>query len=332
MSIIAPTFAKFRQAPDIAETQRRWVITMNPTFKSTGALALACLSQLALHSVAAEPTLQEKSVSPVTNPLFFEDPYIRTEIRPIFAYHRIGDDLLNGVGLNGISEGDVRVYALQIRYAVTDRLAIIATKDGYTDIKFDNPALAGLSRSGWNDIAAGVKYAFIQDKREQFVLSGGVKIELPTGDNKVFQNNGDGEWDVFLSSAKNWDRFQLMGSAGVRIPNNFAAETASAHYSLQASYYTCRYFIPFVSLNGQTVLSETSNGGPYGLPGLNVEGFDLVNFGADSAGGHTQIVGGVGFRSRVAAHVDFGAAYESSLSSPQGLFQDRVTVDFVIHF
>jgi hypothetical protein len=305
---------------------------MKPILKSAGALALACVSQFVLHGVAAEPTFQEKSVSPVTNPLFFEDPYIRTEIRPIFAYHRIGDDLLNGVGLNGISSGDVRVYALQLRYAVTDRLAIIATKDGYTDIHFDNPALAGLSRKGWNDLAAGIKYAFIQDEQKEFILTGGVKLELPTGEADVLQNNGSGEWDVFVASAKNWARVRLMGNAGLRLPNNWAQETVSAHYSLQVDYYSCKWFIPFLSLNGQTVLSETKNGGPNGLPGLNVEGFDLLNLGADSAAGHTQIVGGVGFRSRLASHLDFGAAYEKSLTSPQGLFDDRVTLDFVIHF
>ena len=46
-----------------------------------------------------------------------------------------GDDLLNGLGLNGISEGDVRVYALQLRYAINDRLAIIATQDQLDDLK-----------------------------------------------------------------------------------------------------------------------------------------------------------------------------------------------------
>ena len=308
------------------------VITMKPILHSTGALTLAFATQLALRGVAAEPTFQDKAVSPVTNPLFFEDPYIRTEIRPIFAYHTIGKDLLDGVGLPGVSKGDVRVYALQLRYAVNDRLAIIATKDGYTDIEFDNPALAALSRSGWNDLAAGVKYAFIQDEQKEFILSGGVKLEIPTGESSVFQNNGSGEWDIFVASAKNWDRVRLMGNAGFRLPNNWTDETASAHYSLQLDYYTCKWFIPFVSLNGNTVLSETDNGGPYNLPGLDVEGFDLINFGADSAGGHTQLVGGIGFRSRLTQNVDFGAAYETSLTSPKGLFDDRVTVDFVIHF
>lgn len=303
--------------------------TTSLTLSAAAVLAAGLVS----NSNAAEAlTWKDKAVSPVTNPIFFEEPHITTEARAIFAYHRIGDDLLNGLGLNGISEGDVRVYALQLRYAINDRLALIATKDGYTDIQFDHPALAPFSRAGFNDLAAGLKYAFIVDDKNEFILTGGLKIELPTGNQKVFQGNGSGEWDVFVSSAKSWGDFRAVGSAGVRLPNDFSAESSSTHYSVQFDYYTCQYFIPFVSANGHTVI--TSGNSNFALPagGLNVEGFDLINFGADSADGRTQIVGGVGFRSKLCKHVDLGFAYESSLTSPKGLFKDRFTVDLVFKF
>lgn len=54
---------------------------------------------------------------------------IRSEIRPIFAYHRIDDGFLGG--------GDAQLYAVQIRYALTDRLALIATQDGYFSVNND---------------------------------------------------------------------------------------------------------------------------------------------------------------------------------------------------
>jgi hypothetical protein len=289
------------------------------------ALAFAGLAAFTLTTSGAEPEdWKIKAVSPVANPLFFEDPHIRTEIRPIFAYHRIGDDLLDGAGLVGVSEGDARYYALQLRWAVTDRLAIIATKDGYLDTDFEN--VPSLSDDGWADIAAGVKYALIRSDEHQFILTPGLKFEIPTGSLDVFQGNGDGEWNVFLSSAKGWGDFRLLASAGARIPNDFSEETASAHYSLQADYHTCRWFIPFVTASGMTVLSEGEQ-----LP-LDVEGFDLINFGSSDAQGFTQVVGGVGFRSRLHKNVDLGFAYENSLTSPEGLFKDRFTVDLVFHF
>lgn len=260
----------------------------------------------------------ERAVSPVVNPLYFEDPHVNTEIRPIFAYHNIADDFLAGPGF-------VRYYALQLRYAVNDRLAIIATKDGYIQTHFsDAPSL---SDEGWANLGFGAKYALIKDEENQFILTPGVKLEIPTGNEDVFQGTGDGEWDIFASAAKSWDKFRLLGNVGFRIPNNFDTQTAQAHYSLQAEYFTCRWFVPFVALNGFTVLSEGENPLP-----LETEGFDLINFGAPNADGFTQVVFGAGFRSRVLKNLDFGFGYETSLTSPEGIFDDRYTVDMVIHF
>ena len=275
-----------------------------------------------------------RAVSPVTNPLFFEDPHIRTEIRPIFAYHNIGSDLLDSLGLKGVGGGNVKVYAVQARFAVTDRLAIIATKDGYTDVDFDNRP--SISKSGWNDLAAGLKYALIQDPEKDLIVTAGVKLELPTGNERVFQGNGSGEWDIFFSGAKGYQNFRAIGSAGWRIPNSFDDESSIAHYSLQLEYRTCSWFIPFVSANGITVVAagkqSTLADTGVGIQGWEVEGFDLLNFGADSSDGFTQVVGGIGFRSQLCRWADFGFAYETSLTTPKALFDDRFTVDFVIRF
>ena len=116
------------------------------------------------------------TISPVTNPLFFEYPQIRTEVRPIFMYHRIDDDFLTKGGL-------IRVYALQLRYAVNDRLAIIATKDGY--INFE-PTSGLQKHDGWADIGVGVKYALIDNRESRFILTPGVKFNIPFGQHSSF--------------------------------------------------------------------------------------------------------------------------------------------------
>ena len=172
-----------------------------------------------------------------------------------------------------------------------------------------------------------MKYALILDKEHDFILTPGLKIELPTGNKKVFQGNGKGEWDIFLSSSKGFGAVRVMGSAGVRAPNDMDAETAQAHYSLQLDYEVSRYFVPFVTINAFTVL----NNGKGALP-LNSEGFDLINFGSPNAKGQTQAAVGGGFRSRVVKWGDLGFAYEHGIGGPRGLYDDRFTVDFVIRF
>lgn len=257
---------------------------------------------------------KEKTISPVANPIFFEDAAIRSEIRPIFAYHRIDPGFITG-------DGDAKVYALQLRYAITDRLAFIATKDGFMDINADN-----LSGDGWNDISAGFKYAVIDDEASQFILTPGFTFEIPLGDEEVFQGRGDGSWDLFVSAQKGFDDLHIQGNVGLRLPMDQDEQSTILHYSLMVDYFVHRYFIPFVVANAYTVVDAGGN-----LP-LTSEGYDVINFGSSMADGETQATLGVGFRSRLTDNIDLGFAYEKAVISPEGLFDDRFTFDISIRF
>lgn len=258
---------------------------------------------------------KEHTISPVANPIFFEDPIIRSEIRPIYAYHRIDPGFVTG-------DGDASLYAMQIRWAITDRLAFIATQDGYFDVS--TTTLGDLD--GWMDLAAGFKYALIDDTANQFILTPGFTFFIPVGDDEVFQGRGSGEWNVFVSAEKGFNDFHLTGNVGFRFPNDTDEQSSILHYSLMADYYVHQYFIPFVVMNGWTVLQEGNN-----IP-LSSEGYDVINFGSSLADGVTQMTLGGGFRSRLMSNVDFGVAYEKAVVSPEGLTDDRFTFDFCIRF
>ncbi|MFN7140574.1 MAG: hypothetical protein ACK4UN_14645, partial [Limisphaerales bacterium] len=47
---------------------------------------------------AQETSWKERAISPVTNPIFFEDPQINSEIRPIFIWHNIDPGFVTGGG------------------------------------------------------------------------------------------------------------------------------------------------------------------------------------------------------------------------------------------
>lgn len=254
------------------------------------------------------------TIAPVTNPVFFEDAVIRSEIRPIFAYHNLAGDFLGG--------GEAQLYAMQIRYAVTDRFAIIATQDGYLDVH--NSALN--NPHGWMDLALGFKYAVIDDPANQFILTPGLTFHIPTGERDVFQGRGGGEWNLFVSAQKGFGDFHLSSNIGLRLPNDSGEQSTELHYSIMADYYVCRWFIPFVTFNGWTVLNEGNN------IALNSEGYDVMNFGASGANGVTQGMLGAGFRSRVLDNVDVGIAYEKAVIGPHGLTDDRFTFDVCIRF
>jgi hypothetical protein len=286
------------------------------------ALSLASLAQAGSPPLASKNPVvspdavswKDHTISPVANPFFHEDAVIRSEIRPVFVHHTINNNFLGG--------GDAQLYALQLRYALTDRLALIATQDGYFNV--DNDAIG--TPDGWMDIALGVKYALVDDEANQFILTPGVTFKIPTGDRDVFQGRGGGEWDLFVAAQKGFGDFHLSSNIGVRLPNNRQENSTLLHYSLMADYYTCRWFIPFVAFNAYTVLNDGNN------IALNTEGYDVVNFGASNAQGRTQGSVAVGFRTRLLANVDFGFAYEKAVIRPEGLMDDRLTFDISIRF
>ncbi len=283
-----------------------------PSIK-TSALTLAAATSLAAPALATGDWL-EHAANPVTNPIFFESAQIQSEVRPLYLYHRLDDGFVGG--------GSISVYALQLRYALNDRLALIATKDGYIDTH--TPGIG--NRGGWADLAAGLKYAVIRDDANQFQLTPGFTVTLPTGNEKVFQGNGKGEWNVFVSAIKGFGDFHASANVGARVPNDFSKNTASLHYSGQLDYYVCQWFTPFVAVNAFSTLN-----GAGGLA-INTEGFDLINFGSGHANGQTQAAVGAGFRSRLMANLDLGFAYEIEVTRQTDIFKDRFTVDISWRF
>lgn len=282
--------------------------------KPIAAFSVLCLGAQLAGAADTNTTWKSELIAPVANPIHFESPAITSELRPIYAYHRLNDDFA--------VPGDVQLVALQFRLALTERLSLIATRDGYLTIRPD----AGGDQSGWADIGAGLKYALIDNEDDQFLLTPGFTFTFPTGDSDVFQGNGDGLFDVFVSSAKGFDQLQLMGNVGAILPVDDDANTAQLHYSLQLAFNASKLFKPFVVANGYTVLTE-GNG-----PALGSEGYDVINFGTSNASGETQVVLGAGFRSSLTRSIDLGVAYEKGVTHDDGIFDDRVTVDVIWKF
>lgn len=289
--------------------------TLNLVATLTAGLGLAATAQAA---DAASSDWSSELIAPVANPILFESPTIGSEVRPLFLYHRLNDDFAT-------QGGDVQVYALQFRLKLTDRLALIATKDGYVDF---NPDAALSKESGFADITAGLKYALIKDEDNKFLLTPGFTYTIPIGDEDVFQgnDNGSGQFDLFASAAKGVGDIQVTANAGLILPLDSDKDTSQLHYSLQVAYPLCQWFKPFAVLNGYTVLSEGE-----GLA-IGSEGYDVINFGTSNADGETMIVLGGGFRSSLSKSVDLGFAYEKGVDHDDGIFDDRLTVDLVWKF
>jgi len=262
-------------------------------------------------------------VSPISNPLFMEDPRTLTELKPIFVEHSVprSNPVLQG--------GDVRVWALQIRAALTERLSIVAAKDGWIDI--NSPGVN--HRDGFADLGAGLKYNLIRDPQAQFVLSAGVGYDIPLGQDEVFQGNGDGDWHFYLSGGKQLadDLYWISGS-GFLIPNNHNKGSQMWYWSNSFAYQ----FLPGArNGTGWYAMWEINwfhwmrSGNAYNI---NFEGTDLINFGSSNVAGNDIVTMFWGPKWKPTPWQEIGAGVEIPVTERRDLYRNRVYAHWILRF
>ncbi|MEZ5302086.1 MAG: hypothetical protein R3F11_15800 [Verrucomicrobiales bacterium] len=279
----------------------------------------------------------ESARRPITNPTLFDLAIPQSYVHPLFLYQSLPSSISTEIGSVPL-DGDLQVYAIQLQWAVTERLAITATKDGYIDFNPDN-TLA--EEDGWANLAAGLKYAFVYDPASQLAVSGQLLIEVPTGNSDVWQGEGDGVAIPSVSALKIAGPVQLAGTLGAKIPFDSDAESTMLFSSIHLSYEVTPRFFPLVELNYFRVLDEGDGGSRFGsqagglVPAIaQFEAGDLVNFGAANADKNPDFLSlGVGFRFRATDNVDLGFAFELPLTDDEdSIMENRFTLDLVYRF
>ena len=284
--------------------------------------------------------------NPVGMPYLFEDPYITSNLNFAYLYH----NLPSGLVFDG---GDAQVLALQIRLAITDKLAFIATKDG---LMFLQPGSRAAIRKATKimDMTMGLKYALFETERRDFIFTPAIRYEIPMGSRKVFQNYGDGVFIV--SSSFRWglerlglDGANVVGSVGGQIPLDGNANVESVFYNLHLDYgfelqnSVVKYIVPFLEVNGMhytnsgrgtnPVYTTPAYGGgtlPLGVAQTALmtgpfEGFDVGNLGSARVNGNDVVVMGGGFRIPTTWGVSFAVMYEGALTKRIDIHDKRFT-------
>ncbi|MCA9205655.1 MAG: hypothetical protein KDA59_21525 [Planctomycetales bacterium] len=252
-------------------------------------------------------------ISPMTNPVFFEDPRTLTEVRAIFVHHVVPGGATGG--------GNVRVIAAQVRAALTDRLSIIATKDGF--ISASNP----LIQDGWADISLGLKYNLYADYCTGTLLSAGATYEMPVGSTQALQGNGDGEFHVFLTGGQRLGcRGHWISGAGFRLPADPNDESTMFYWSNHWDYLITNkvYFLTEVNWFNWT------RSGAGGIPGI--EGGDFFNFGSTGVAGNDIVTGAFGFKYKPSCNMELGIAWEVPLTERRDVLDNRLTVDAIFRY
>lgn len=252
-------------------------------------------------------------ISPMTNPVYFEDPRTLSEIRTIFINHHLP---------NSLGGDNVQVYAAQIRAALTENLSLIATKDGY--IVSQSPVLD----DGFADVSVGLKYNIFKDACSQTILSGGLTYELPVGSTRALQGNGDGEFHLFATGGTEFlPNWHYVSGTGLRLPANRDAENQVWYWSHHLDKKLgCSPFYLFTEANWYHYMSSADE-----FP-LAVGGMDLFNFGAPGIAGNDVVTGAWGFKYKPGDHLEVGVAYEIPYTNREDILKDRLTVDLILRY
>ncbi|MCE9564407.1 MAG: hypothetical protein K8U57_20410 [Planctomycetes bacterium] len=264
-------------------------------------------------------------ISPVTNPLLFEDPRSLTEVRPIFMYQQIPG------GQPDFKGGSVYYYGLQARLAVTERLSFTFNKLAGTTLS-PGSGSAYPGGSGFDELWLGPKYTFLRNENSGSLVAGGLQFQIPIGSSNVYQHTGSLSLVPYLTYAQNFCRDFKIGSFNSMIGTGYSIATDSIrsdYYYLSAhldlDVMNKHKFYPLVEMNW---LYYTKNGN--GLT-MGSEGRDLFNFGGQ-AKNTGLLTGAFGARYKISECAQLGAAFEFPLAGPRDIFQYRVTLDFILRY
>ncbi|MBM4062012.1 MAG: hypothetical protein FJ265_13085 [Planctomycetes bacterium] len=259
----------------------------------------------------------EKFHEPVGQPIYFESPFNDTGLRALYLKHDFSDQ-------SALAGGDVTIYALQARLALTERLALIAVKDGYSELQFGT-----YEDEGWNDLAAGLKYVWIADKENDFVLTPGIRYMAENGHRGILQGGVD-EFSPFVSFAKGLgEDLHLIGNVTLRVPLDGDEGNTVGHWDLHVDYdvnpQSDCVVAPVAEVHGVHYLDD-------GASTLPVGGLDYANLGSQPDKSFVAWMG-IGLRAEFAKKYEFGAVYEFALTDPDDDIMDqRITIDFFFRF
>ncbi len=259
-------------------------------------------------------------ISPMINFVFFEDPRTLTEVRPIFINNNLP---------NRVANGNVQLYAMQFRVALTDRLSLIAVKDGFIVDDMNGGALDGLLDDGWADVSAGLKYNFLRNTRTGTLASAGFTYEIPMGSSRALQGIADGEFNIFATAGQRlWDgNGHLLTSLGYRFPVDENLQTNAIHWS---NHFDIRVTKRTYLVTEVAWWHWTESAGS-GLP-LGVAGQDLLNLSSTNVAGNDLVTQNVGLKFKPKRNIETGIAYEFPLTGFKDVIDNRLQVDLIFRY
>jgi hypothetical protein len=278
----------------------------------------------------------------VSNPLQNIDPRAVTAIYPLFLSSWVSS-------VPALPDADAQVYGPALTLALSDRLAVGLNQGGYADIHLsrdqsarilNDPRLASLppdrrdhvrgianggERDGFLNVGGFAQYTLIEDVPNQFLLTGGVRLEVPCGAHEVFQGYGPAEMAPYLTAGQEFGEFHVLATVGYLFPIGPGDDNEQMFYAnvhLDRRMFGWLYPLVEVNCSYHTVSVGLE------LPTRRTP-FDLDNF---SSTGNTVSLSVGADAVFIPEHLELGAAYTTVLSGQNNLDVNGLIVKMVLRY
>jgi hypothetical protein len=272
----------------------------------------------------------------MSNPLQNIDPRAMTAIYPLFMNQWTS-------AAPPVPNADFQVYGPAITVALSDRFAMGINQGGFADVHFtaNAPQLQRLialdpvgrfrdietdrSRDGFLNDGGFFQYTFIPDVPDQFLLTGGLRWEVPAGSYEVFQGHGPVHLAPYLTAGKEFGQFHVLATTGYQFPAGPGSDTTNIFYAnIHIDRQCFGWLYPLVEINS---LYHTTSV-PFGLPTR--RGFiDLGNF--EATGNVVSLAAGANVV-LIPERLEIGAVYTTVIGSQRDFDATGLLVKMTIRF
>jgi hypothetical protein len=280
----------------------------------------------------------------ISNPIQNIDPRAVTAIYPIFASAWASS-------VPALPDGNFQVYGPPMTVALSERLAVGLNQGGFADMHLSqgqlarivsNPGFATLpadrkarlidignggERDGFVNIGGFAQYTFIEDVPNQFLLTGGLRLEVPCGSHEVFQGYGPAEMSTYLTAGKEYGEFHVLGTVGYQFPVGPGSDNEKLFYAnIHFDRRLFGWLYPLVEFNWQ--YHSNNIGASFELPTR--RGFvDLNDF---SSTGNSVFVSAGANAVIVPERLEFGAVYSTNIAGQNNVNINSLLVKMTIRY
>ncbi len=169
------------------------------------------------------------------------------------------------------------------------------------------------------------QYTLIEDVPNQFLLTTGLRLEVPCGAHEVLQGYGPAEMAVYATAGKEIGKYHFLGTTGYKFPIGPGGDNLNLFYANMHLDRQCFGWIyPLVELNANYHVQSVN----FGLDSKRGF-FDFDNF--ESTGNILSLAAGVN-TVLVPEHVEIGAVYTTTLATQGDFSAQGIQVKLVLRY